>query len=251
MDTVDFTKFCLLTGSRDNLGTKMDIEHEGKSYKIAICDEAAEEASLRVIKSRLVVVLAEMEALISRARDFGLVVTYSSQPKPPRELVEAAQLGIALAQVGAPSRSAGHTQVVAGDDEPRVVVENVELKDLDGNRQAVEIPKKIVDKNGTTDIQIVKVSNRELLEKGSNYNNTDFRKGYASNAQTQTCAPCRGQGVVRMKSSQAKHCNGCAGSGNVTSKTGTTQCTKCAGAGSIYFTEINCKKCGGLGLLNT
>jgi hypothetical protein len=239
MDTVDFTKFCLLTGVRENLGTKMDIEHEGKSYKIAICDSASEEASLKVIRTRLAAVLIEMEALIARAKDFGLFISFVQSTK--RELVA----------VGA---TAPDQPAVVNGKHVETVVENIELEDVDGNKQKFEVPNKIKDRHGTTDIKFVKTDNKAVLEQVAKYNHGDHSyamKGYGSEAKPLTCTPCRGLGIVRMKSSTPKHCVDCGGSGNIKGKEGTSKCKTCTGSGSVFFNQFPCKKCGGLGLLNT
>lgn len=240
MDTVDFTKFCLLTGSKDNLSTKMDIEHHGKLYKIAICEAASEDASLKLIKARLNDVLDEMDLLISRAKDFGLIITYSKHNTNSEVVQPQPQ------QINKPIENTSNVGNA-------VMLDNIELSDLDGKKQTISIPKKIIDKNGTTEIQIVKTDNKVVLEQTAKYNSSEhsLRSGYGAETQTQTCTPCRGLGLIRMKSSTARKCNGCRGERTVKSQNGQTiTCETCSGVGSTYFTEIQCKKCGGLGLLN-
>lgn len=211
METIDFTKFCLLTGSKEHLSTKMDIEHDGKLYKIAISDDA-EEGSIKVIKSKLIATLVEVDALIARANDFGLHISYrrhsapTPTPTPMPEPVSAPVLDVETME--APIRSTSKDEV-----------RNVALVDMEGNVQEIKIPKIIKDKNGTTEINVVKVTNKELMAQGASYNGVDFRKGYAASAQTRNCGSCRGSGVVKMAGSKG------------------------------VIKEIDCKKCGGLGII--
>lgn len=226
-EVVDFTKFCVLSGVKDNLNTKMDIEYNGKIYKVAVCDQLSEEASIRSIKNKLTDYAIEIDNLIARANELGLYVSLTPPQQQRQQRMEQPLAAVSPTQADKPTKDClackGDGKVkVAGKDG----VQESNCKKCNGTGTRFVPPKqvavKVVDENGREQqlefdsgaadsadgISIVQTSDKQIANKHSV--DQSYGNGYA----VKDCSPCRGTGKVRMSGRNGvqeipcKKCNG-------------------------------------------
>jgi hypothetical protein len=57
----DFSQTCIFDGSSENLNTVMEVTYEGEKYKVAVCNECEDDASLGAIKKLIPDKIKELE----------------------------------------------------------------------------------------------------------------------------------------------------------------------------------------------
>lgn len=236
---------CIFCGTSDNLNTQLGITlDDGVQVTVWICDEHAEDATVKLAKQAYLDRKRQIDDLMEQAKRLGIDLTASApkatvaprQATPPPaipsgdDIIPSTQLhsrefvtrGGNAGNVNIPGES-GHDVRSVAQKLPQDALDGYAQMDIVEGRggQPLAIPKKIVDGIGVTRITISKseddasLQNRfkRMAQDTMQDRSPDFARAGYNNTQ-KDCPICRGSGYIRQKG-------------------GETNCPKCGGVGQI------------------
>lgn len=248
-------KQCVFCDNTNTLNTQMSINDNGQMISVFICDEHAEDATIKSAKEAYSAKKDKIQALLEQAKALGLNISETSSGlsivqeqkqsvSVPRvvsseldvndpNVVPTAKLNVnrPIASVG--GEVSGHSVQSHTSFDMSSLSEKLPEEVLNGHAemamvegrsgQPLVIPKTRVDGTGTTRITIQKTDDnilqnrfKKMANDSMNGNTPDFaRAGYQNT--TANCPVCRGNGTVKNAGKN-------------------TVCPKCTGTGliSIY-----------------
>lgn len=237
---------CVFCDSATNLNTQMTITMDGISIDVKICDNHAEEATVKSVKEAYSIKKKKIDEVIAQARALGLnisetggliVASSPASQSQPTPTVKVDEIDVNSPDVIPTSKLKNVVQTTGGDvgglaiaghssfdvsslseKLPDSVLQgHAEMALVEGRQgQPLAIPKTRIDGTGTTRITIQKSDDANLQSRfkkmasdSMNGNTPDFANaGY--NNTTKTCPICRGQSTIKQnkKNILCPKCNG-------------------------------------------
>lgn len=185
-------KSCVVCGSLEGLNTSMTIKIDDKSHSVLICDEHAEETTVKTAREAFLKRQIEIDDLIAKAKALGIEIpqqpveqpaapqrkmliqdTVSAEGQPiPKGTYRKSEADHILNRRNAQISVASGVAASHGSDIRSAEAEKILGSQLDGHVQLakvptragvpVVIPAKVSDGLGTTEIQIRPSSDQEL-----------------------------------------------------------------------------------------
>jgi hypothetical protein len=236
---------CVFCDKANNLNTQMTITIDGISIDVKICDDHAEDATVKSVKEAYSVKKKKIDDVIAQAKALGLNISESGglvlastpAPKTPAKPAIVEEMDVNSPDVIPTSKLKSVVQTTGGDVAGMAIAghssfdvnslsEKLPSEMLQGHAemalvegrsgQPLAIPKTRIDGTGTTRITIQKSDDATLQNRfkkmatdSMNGNTPDFANaGY--NNTTKTCPICRGQSTIKQnkKNILCPKCNG-------------------------------------------
>lgn len=250
---------CVFCNSPDNLNTSFTISLDnGEKIVVMICDEHAEDATVKSAKMAYMQKKSQIDALLQQAKALGLELvesngltlmkakptsTASSPPKPsrlkqdvivedddyiPTEMVDGRNAPMPIISsntAGVESYSTADLNSVRGKLPENALKGQAKIGVFEGRQgQPITLVKQRKDGLGTTNVQIVKKENDRALQ--------DRFKRMADNSLRDDTPDFAKSGYHRSFTD----CSLCRGSGEVKHGNALITCPKCQGSGIIDLT---------------
>jgi len=248
---------CIYCGSAKNLNTSMTVTlDDGIKHTVDICDEHAEEASIKSVKEAFITKQAQIKAVLEQAKALGLNISEvggisiaqaesAPQPQqPPQPQPKAKEqpeldddfiptdridkdrtitsVGGNTAMGNVPSYQSYDVANVRGDLPEDLLKGKVKMEVMEGREgQPIAVPKQRVDGTGTTSINISRAENDSKLQER-------FKKMAAGSMSDNTPDFAR-SGYANTTAT----CPICRGDGTVKMGAKSQMCPKCGGSGFI------------------
>jgi len=253
---------CVYCEKSTDLNTQLTVSLEdGSRITVDICDEHAEDASVKTAREAYLTKQKKIEEVLAQAKALGLDLSQTSsgltvvkqqeqapqpqaQPQPKPKLVQEDMDGEDVVdtslldhrpgmrsvggqtELGAVASHASHTVAGQADKLDQSVLQGkAKMKLVEGREgMPLAIPEKRVDGTGTTRIKVTNVENDQRLQ-------TRFKK-MASDSMDDRVPNFARQGYANTTT----NCTFCRGEGRVNNAGKIIECPKCGGAGiiSIY-----------------
>lgn len=247
-------KTCIFCGSTDNLNTELNINVDGQKITVDICDEHAEDATIKTARGAYLDRQSKIEDLLKQAQMLGLNLSVDGSSDTPSKVIretpsvknnvvredvkikeappKVEELGddfIPADMLDRPTQTKGgmvdgHNIESYGsydyDDFQDKLPEDVrkghaKLDMVQGDSgRPIAIPVERRDGTGSTKITIKKSSDDELQRNFANAAENEVSFRNGYNTSLKDCPLCRGTGEIKMN-------------------TGLQDCPKCGGVGMI------------------
>lgn len=215
-------KICVICGSTNNLNTTLGVKIDNQDVKLYLCDEHADDTTKKQAIDAYIEKTKDLRTAINILEEAGYTIVPPGQQiksvqkskeinKKPKEdasntisaddsQLENQRVENALKNVNA-AQGGGIMPAydVKRDGKAKIIAETIQT-----SKGSVNIPKKIQDASGTTNIRVIKTDNNTLKKR------LDILTSSNEGVQTtlKECPACGGTGINKVNGKECPKCNG-------------------------------------------